>query len=112
MEILGLTLNTVIVLLILGYLIYLSMVDNILPPFINDLFNNMLFRISTLVLIVFITIGHKDTGLGGPMIGIMLAIAYVITSQIVSKNTELFYIENYDENYENDEDEDEDKEDP
>lgn len=94
MKTLGLTINAIIVIAVLIYILYIGFADDILPDFINDLFNNFLFRLSVLILIIMLAIGHKDTGIGGPMIGIMVAIAYVITSHLVM-NAELFYVEEY-----------------
>ena len=95
MKTLGLGLNSLIILLVIAYLLYLVFADNTLPEFINDLFSNLLFRISVLSLIVFATIGDKKNGLGGPIIGIMLAIAYIVTENLIYGDAETFYLENF-----------------
>ncbi len=83
MKTMGFGINTLITVLVVIYLFYIWGVEYQPPQFLADLFNNILFRISALLLIIFAIIGHKGTGVGGPVIGILLAIAYVITIHIL-----------------------------
>ncbi len=83
MNILGFSINTIIVVLIIGYILYIHNIQATIPKFIHDLFNNFLFRLSVMLLIIFISIGHKETGFGGPMIGILIAIAYIFTENYI-----------------------------
>ena len=86
MKEMGMGFNTFFVALIIGYLLYIWWIDYDLPEMLDQLFNNVLFRLSALVLIVLTAMGHKETGLGGPMVGILLAIAFVITMNVVDTN--------------------------
>ncbi len=107
MKIVGASVNVLIVLAVITYLLYLGYNDNIIPDMFNDLFNNILFRASILVMIVMVCIGHDKSGLGGPMTGIMLAIAYIITMDLIRDDKEMFLLDDrefFDENYSDDED--------
>lgn len=87
--------NIIIIILIILYFVYMNHVNNIIPEFINDLFNNILFQISFIVLIIFATIGfkNKNINIGGPLVGILLAIVYVFTQMFVRDyNHEMFYL--------------------
>ena len=42
-----------------------------------------------------VTIGDKRTGFGGPVLGVVLAMAYVITHQAMHNDMENFYLESF-----------------
>ncbi len=73
------------------YIIYLTFIN--VPMFINDLFNNIIFKIFVLIMIICLTIGNKD--IGGHTLGIILAITYLITMLLIKEDRELFYLEDF-----------------
>lgn len=90
MKIWGVALNTILIALAIMYVIYLGYGPEFIPDMVNELFSNILFRVCVLILIVMLTMGDKTSGIGGPVLGIVLAIAYVITHNMVSKDMEAF----------------------
>ncbi len=100
MKIMGTAINTFITILVVIYLFYIWGVQYQPPQLLADLYSNILFRISALLLIIFAIIGHKGTGVGGPVIGILLAVAYVVTMDVLgNKNMTEYLTMNEDEDY-------------
>jgi len=76
-----LTFNYIIGLILFLYIIYLnySRDNNKIPNIIYEIMRNKFARLIIVILICFASIGHKLYGIGGPTIGILFAIAYLIT---------------------------------
>ncbi len=72
--------NLVFILLIFAYIFYINYQS---PTFLYDIFNNVFTKVIILTAIVLITIGHSS-GIGGLLVGLLLAISYVITSDLLS----------------------------
>ena len=82
MQVLGTGINLLVGLIIIGYIIYTSYIfdENArIPHFILEIALHPLGRFIFLVIIVMISLGHKIYGIGGPTLGLLGAIAYLLT---------------------------------
>jgi hypothetical protein len=87
MKIIGLTINSIIIFLVISYILLLEFNGDMISDIIDELFNNLLFRIFIILLIILLTIGDNKTNIGGILIGILLIIAYIMSDIISPLNS-------------------------
>lgn len=94
MHALGTGINLLVGIIVIVYIIYTGYVFNMsehVPHIISEIALHPLGRLIVLVIILMTTIGHKFYGIGGSTLGLLLAIAYLLTLTHVNKgNIEKF----------------------
>ena len=93
MKSLGTGINLFVGLLVLAYIGYISYQSHNIPHVVSEIALEPLGRFIVVVLIVMTAIGHKFYGVGGPTLGLLLAIAYMLTLiQVNNGNIEKFNV--------------------